>query len=217
MAEVKVLTRKAKEIQTGRMFGGTPTQAEPKFLAIGLNLSNLSAAVTDVALFAETSDARGTCTASQQTTTFTNDTIQWVGSVIAGAEREVKEVALFDASTKPAQGEVETGAGVIGSAVSVELKTKSAFTPGNNNYIQIRTEVMKVTAGSGTTSLTVERAQNGSGAISTIAASDVITVGEIPGQTGISGGGMLMKVSLTVPVNVLKEGELQATLKYQYT
>ncbi len=44
-----------------------------------------------------------------------------------------------------------------------------------------------VTAGTGTTALTVTRAQNGSAAISTISAGDVVTMGNPPGTSTANG------------------------------
>jgi len=88
--------------------------------------------------------------------------------------------------------------GVVGSSVSTTLNTSATFTPGNSNYVQIRTEVMQVTAGSGSTALTVVRAQNGSSAIATIAAADNVAPGNPPGQTGITGGSLLAKSDFAV-------------------
>src|SRR6266478_4973257 len=91
-----------------------------------------------------------------------------------------------------------TVTGVQTCALPITLNTAATFTPGNNNFIQIRTEVMKVTAGSGSTALTVVRAQNGSAAISTIAVSDTVTPGNPPGQSGITGGNMFVHSDFSV-------------------
>ncbi|WP_261995842.1 glycosyltransferase family 2 protein [Streptomyces plumbidurans] len=55
-----------------------------------------------------------------------------------------------------------------------------------------RTEVMKIT-GISTNTLTVTRAQNGSTAISTIAANDVVTGGNIPGVSNVTNGSLFFK------------------------
>lgn len=211
-----VVTKKGKEILSGRLIGSTPTQTEPKFLAWGTNPAALAAANTDVAEFAESTEARTSGTSSQVTTTTTNDTYQVTGTQTATGSRTIQEAALFDSSTQPAQATVAVGAGVIGSSGSTALTTNASFSPGNNNYIQIRTEVMQVTAGSGTTSLTVVRAQNGSTGITTIASNDVITPGNPPGQTGVSGGDMFAHADLSA-INLNNGDSITWTWKVQFT
>jgi hypothetical protein len=180
------------------MIGSSPTQAEPKILCWGLDPADAyPAANTDVALFTESAEARVTGTSSQVTTTTTNDTWQVTGTMTATGSRAITEAALADSTTQPAQAAVAAG-GVVGSSVSTTLNTSATFTPGNNNYIQIRTEVMQVTAGSGSTALTVVRAQNGSSAIATIAAADNVAPGNPPGQTGITGGTLLTHADFAV-------------------
>ena len=210
-----VVTRKGKEILSGRMIGSTPTQAEPKVVSWGLNPNSLTAAATDVALYQESGEARVTGTSSQVTTTTTNDTYQVVGTIQATATRAITEFGAYDSTTQPTTNTVAAG-GVVGSNSSTTLNTGTTFTPGNNNYIQIRNEVMQVTAGSGTSALTVVRAQNGSSAISTIAASDVVTPGNPPGQTGITGGNMFVHADISV-INLANGDSIQFTLKVQYT
>lgn len=179
------------------MIGSSPTQAEPKILAWGLDPADAYAAAnTDVALFTESPEARVTGTSSQQTTTTVNDTYQVTGTMTASSARVITEAALSDSTTQPAAATVAAG-GVVASNSATTLNTGGTFTPGNNNYIQIRTEVMQVTAGSGSTALTVVRAQNGSSAISTIAVSDNVAPGNPPGQTGITGGSLLAKSDFT--------------------
>lgn len=187
-----VTTRKGKEIETGRLTGGaSPSQAEAKNVSWGYNPSTLAAAATDVALFQEGAEARVAGTSSQVTTTNSNDTYQVTATITATGTRTVAEVGLNDATTQPAQAAVAAG-GVVGSAVSTTLNTAATYTPGNNVWIQIRTEVMKITAGSGSTALTVTRGQNGSSAISSIAATDPVTAGNVPGSTVTTGGSWLL-------------------------
>jgi hypothetical protein len=210
-----VVTRKGKEIIAARLIGATPTQVEPKVSAWGLNPAGLTAAATDVAMFDESAEARVSGTSSQTTTTNANDTYQLVALMTSTAARTITEFGAFDSTTQPNVGAVAAG-GVVGSNSSTTLNTAAAFSPGNNNYVQIRTEVMKVTAGSGTTSLTVTRGQNGSSAISTIAAADVVTPGNPPGQTGITGGDMFVHADFTGIV--LNSGDsIQFTLSVQVT
>jgi hypothetical protein len=212
-----VVTTKGKDILGARLIGASPTQAEPKFVGWGTqNGLALTAAATDVALFAEATEARSTGTPTQVQTTTPNDTYQLVATITAaGAGKTINEVAVTDSTTKPTQGAV-AAAGVVGSAVSTTLNTASAFSPGNGNYVQIRTEVMQVTAGSGSTALTVVRGANGSSAIASIAVADVVTPGNIPGTSATTGGSLLIHADHGA--NVLSIGDsIQYTIKLQYT
>jgi hypothetical protein len=210
-----IVTRKGKDIVSGRLIGTTPTQVEPKQISWGLNPNSLTAAATDVALFQESTEARVAATSSQVQTTNPNDTYQLVGTITAGGTRAIQEFAAFDSATQPAVAAVAAG-GVVASNSSTTLNTAATFSPGNNNYIQIRNEVMQVTAGSGTSSLTVVRGQNGSAAISTIAVSDVVTPGNPPGQTGISGGSMFLHADFAT-INLNNGDSIQFTVKVQFT
>ena len=76
---------------------------------------------------------------------------------------------------------VASGAGtVVGSSTNTTLKTTAAWAaglPGNNFFIQVGTEIMQVTGGSGTASLTVTRGMQGTTAISTITAGMPVSAG----------------------------------------
>ena len=67
------------------------------------------------------------------------------------------------------------------------MNVAASYTPANGSWVQVDTEVMQVTAGTGTTSLTVTRGQNGSSAISTISAADVVTMGNAAGGAVANG------------------------------
>lgn len=170
-----------------RNLGSTTYSTEPKIIGWGTGGvagGPFTAAVSDVAMFSEAPESRVTGTSSLTTTTRTNDTYQVTGTITctqSGGET-IAEAGLFDNTTKPPVNTVASG-GVVGSNSSTTLNTSSDFSPGTDSYVQIRTEVMEVTAGSGTTSLTVVRGANGSTAISTIAASDDVTAGDAPGST----------------------------------
>ena len=207
-----VVTAKGREVITGRMKGATPTQVEPNVIAWGIPSAQFTSAVSDVALFAETAEARVTGTSSFVTTTTTNDTYQVVGTLTASASRAVTEVALADSTTKPT-GSTVTGGTAVGSAVGTTLTTAGNVTA---TTIQVRTEVMTVTAGSGTSSLTVTRGANGSTAIATIASSDVVTPGNIPGVTTITGGTLLAHYDFAV-INLNSGDTLQSTVQVKFT
>lgn len=185
MANTVVVTSKGREVIVGRMQGATPTQGEPKVVGWGTGGvagGPFTAAVTDVAPFQEGAETRVTGTSSTVTTTTTNDTYQVTGTITSLSNQTIAEVFLSDSSTKPFSTTVAAG-GVVGSSSSTTLNTAASYTPANNTYVQIRTEVMQVTAGTGTTALTVTRGANGSSAIATIAASDIVTTGNAPGTS----------------------------------
>ena len=210
-----VVTSKGRDIISGRMKGGTPTQVEPNILGWGVPSAQFTAAVSDVAQFAETAETRVTGTSSFVTTTTANDTYQVVGTLTATGSRAVTECALYDSSTKPT-GNTVAAAGVVGSSSATTLNTGTTFTPGNGNYVQIRTEVLQVTAGSGTTALTVVRGANGSTAIATIAVSDIVTPGNIPGSTATTGGSMLSHYDFAV-INLATNDTLQSTAQVKFS
>jgi hypothetical protein len=219
-----VATWKGRDLETTAL---TASTAPGMFLAWGTNPATLTAAVTDISLFAERTtaagfEARTSVSPTQQTTSKVNDTWQYQGTITALGTVTIAEAGVFSSSTQPTQNTV-AAAGVVGSNSSTTLNTGSTFSPGNNNYVQIRTEFMQVTAGSGTTALTVVRMNNvaanlggGAGNISTIAVSDVVTPGNPPGQSGITGGSMLIHADHTG--DGLNSGDsIQYTVKDQLT
>lgn len=185
-----VTTRKGKDILSGRCIGSSPTQAEPKQISWGYNPVPTTAAATDVALFQEGAEARTAGASSQVTVTNANDTYQVTGIVTATGTRTVAEVGLNDASTQPAQAALTTGAtSIIASSSNTNMYTVSNYNPGQNNFVQIRGEVLKITDANGNSTLhTVTRAQNGSSASGSLAASDPVTAGNTPGTTATTGG-----------------------------
>ena len=84
-----------KAILSGRMFGATPTQAEPHFMGWGTGAAAGSAASTDLSTPA--TEARATGTSSQYTTTSTNDTHQVVATLTATGTKTITNVGIFDA------------------------------------------------------------------------------------------------------------------------
>lgn len=185
MSNTVVVTAKGREVIANRMIGTSPSQAEPKILGWGTGGvagGPFTAAVSDVGAFTEAAETRVTGSSSVVTTTTTNDTYQVTGTITSLSNQTIAEVLLSDASTKPFTTTVAAG-GVVGSSSATTLNTAASYTPANNTYVQIRTEVMQVTAGTGTTALTVTRGVNGSSAIATIAAADTVTLGNAPGTS----------------------------------
>lgn len=185
MATIVKVTSKGREVISSRLIGGTPTQVEPLDVGWGTGGvgtgSPYTAGLSDVNMFQEASEARVGGTSSQATTASTNDTYQVIGTLTAGGAKTIAEAGLFDSTTKPFSTTVASGSTVIGSNSATGLNTAASYTPANNTFVQVDTEVLKVTAGTGTSTLTVSRAQNGSTAITTIAIGDVVTLGNAAG------------------------------------
>lgn len=189
-----------------RQLGSTTYATEPKIIGWGTGGvagGPFVAAPSDVGMFLESSEARVTGVSSLTTTTAAavNDTYTVTGTVTSAGTQTIAEMGLFDNATKPYASTVAAGSTVIGSNSATGLNVAASFTPSNNAFIQIRTEVLKVTAGTGTTSLTVTRGQNGSTAISTIAQNDEVTAGDPPGATTV-GERMFLHASFSgLPLN----------------
>lgn len=194
MANSVFVTRTGDAIAAARMIGTSPSQAEPKFLGWGAGGHGTgapyAAAKTDVAAFEEAAESRVAGTSSQQTTNYADDTYQVTGTITSLSGQTITEVLLSDSATKPFSTTVAGGT-VVGSSSGTTLTTAATYTPANSTYVQIDTEVMLVTAGTGTTSLTVTRAQNGSSAIATITDGDIVTCGNPPPPGAVTGTGNL--------------------------
>jgi hypothetical protein len=182
-----------------RNLGATAYPAEPKNIGWGTGGAAggpFTAAPADVGLFSEAPEARAAGASSVVTTATANDTYLVTGTLTcaqAGGEA-ITEMLLSDSASKPVTALAAAG-GVVGSPAATTLNTSAPFSPGNGAYVQVRTEVMQVTAGSGTASLTVVRGANGSTAISSVAASDVVTAGNAPGSTAAANGNCYVHAS----------------------
>jgi hypothetical protein len=164
-----------------------------KVIGWGTNPKTATAAASDVGLFTEAAEARTTGTATVVTTTTTNDTYQVTGTVTTLSNQTIAEVAIADSTTKPFTTTWATAPTGTGGTSGT---TAATYTPANNTYIQDASgEVMEVTAGTGTTSVTVVRGANGSTAVAS-ANGNEITQGAVPGSS-VTGGGLLMHASFT--------------------
>lgn len=213
-----VVTFTGDSIVSGRMIGTSPTQTEPKNLGWGtggIAGGPFTAAASDVAPFSEAPESRVVGTSSQTTVTTASDTYTVVGTITAGTTETIAEIFLADSTTKPFSTTVAAG-GVVGSSVATTLNTVASYTPANNTWVQIRTEVMKVTAGTGTTALTVTRGQNGSTAIATIAAADAVTAGEAPPATVVTNSGNLFLHANFTGLALNTSDSLQSTVNVTF-
>jgi hypothetical protein len=172
-----VVTSRGREVVANRMKG---SGTEPLVVAWGTNPSTVTAAVTDVGVFKEAAETRVSGTSSIVTTTTTNDTYQVTGTITSSSGQTIAEVALVDSTTKPFS---TTWATVPTTTAGTTGTLNAAYTPANNTYIQTQLgEVMQVTAGTGTTSVTVSRAQNGSTA-QTHTNGHAVALGNPPGTS----------------------------------
>lgn len=90
-----LIVNTGRAVITNRLVSAT---LPPTFLAWGTGAGTTGA--TDTTLFTEASEARVTATASQVTTTTTNDTYQLVGTMtVAGSGKTITNVGLLDASS----------------------------------------------------------------------------------------------------------------------
>ena len=122
-----------KAVISGRMFGATPSQAEPHFIGWGTGATAGSAASTDLSTPA--AEARASGVSSQFTTTNTNDTFQCVGTLTATGAKTITNVGLFDAagSGSPPSGGVlfaifDGLSQALNSGDSIQLTCRVQFT-----------------------------------------------------------------------------------------
>lgn len=118
-----VLVNTGKAIVTNYLAGGAATQ--PKYIGWGTGAG--TAAITDTTLFTE-NGSRTTGTASQVTTTTTNDTFQVVGTLTAGSGLTITNAGTFDAASSGnlfVKGDF-TGL-VLASGDSIQFTIKTQF------------------------------------------------------------------------------------------
>jgi hypothetical protein len=193
-----------KAITTNRLkAGGT----EP--LNAGWGTGTGTSAATDTALFSPASEARVAGTSTQQTTAANvpNDTYQVVATITAAGSRAITEFGLFDTATAAPQTTLN---GAIASTGATSITVTSGTGLSNNGYIQVDSEVMQITAGGGTTTLTVTRGARGSTAATHSSGAAVV------GGEALAGGNMFMKGDFSV-INLNTGDSIQFTAKLQYT
>ena len=127
-----VLTNKGKAMAADRLRTTPATYTVAmKFLGLGTGATGAArtAVAADTALSTELGEGRATCTESVVTTSQTNDTTQFVGTVTATGTRAVDEAGLFDASTTGNMGLSATFAVVnLTNGDSLQITAKIQFT-----------------------------------------------------------------------------------------
>jgi hypothetical protein len=234
MATAVVVTARGDEMIANRFGSGSYSGvsfSEPKFLGWGTGgITSLAQAQKwDIALFSESAEARvGTnsstlVTSSQTYETTSNDTWQIIQTIQSASGQSIAEIALSDTSTKPVgyqsspQITLASG-GIQGNTTGTTgqtMNTSSTFSPGNGNYVQLNTEVLLVTAGSGSTALTVTRGQNGSTKFAANVG-EAITAGNVPGGgTGVASGNIFVHASFSA-LPLSSGDSLQSTVKVTF-
>lgn len=211
-----------KQIFSGRMIGGTPTQAEPLNIAFGQGNpagTRITALVSDKGLAGEyvangAQTTRLVGTSSQQTQTNTSDTYQVTGTQTCnlGGGLALVEVGLFDSSAYPGQDTLATQGAFSGTGTGTFTCTSGSTLPTASADYQIEQEVFTATR-SGTTVTITARGVNGSTAASH-ANGSVFTVANKTG-TGLTGT-MQAKSDFAV-INQAQNDTLTPTLKIQFT
>ena len=124
-----------KAVISGRMFGATPTQAEPHYMGWGTGTGGVAGTTN---LITPASEARVSGTSSQVTSTspaVTNDTHQVVATITATASKTITEVGIFDAvgSGSPPSGGVlyayfDGFSQALNNGDSIQFTAKITFT-----------------------------------------------------------------------------------------
>lgn len=182
MAHASVNTWSGKTLLWYRLRGnGT----EPVNMGWGTSTVTPSAA-SNVNLYAPATEARVAGTSTQVTTSFLGDTYRVTGSIVcAVGAKTIREFGLFDSETMSPSTTISNSLTTATTGVTIGSGTGL---PGSGNYyMQLGNgETVLVTAGQGTTTLTVVRGQLGSTAA--VAASGTpITLG---GDGGASASGL---------------------------
>ena len=157
MANAATATFAGRSIITARLRGlGT----EPKNISWGTSAITGSSN-SDVNLFAPATESRVAGTSTMVATSFLADTYQVVGSItclVSG--KTITEAGLFDS---PTLSPTTTLASTVTSNAVTTLTLSGAVGPSTGNfYAQVGNEVVLVTGGQNTATITVVRAQLGS-------------------------------------------------------
>jgi hypothetical protein len=236
MANANVVTWAGRSIYNNYIKGNANTTAPVNIgWGTGGTVTVTNSAFSDVNLFGAVStvansEARASGTVNILTANNLGDTLQVAGTITAAAPRAITEVGLFDvggANTNLSpQGTIATLTAVATTG-AIGGNTKAFPAASNNYYAQIENEVVLVTGGQGTTTLTFTRGALGSVA-ATHAAGSVITAGgdgltyqsnasaslATWNPTAANGGSMFVHADFPV-INLLTNDSIAFTLKVQ--
>lgn len=176
------------------------------FVNIAIGIGTTAAAATDIALSSEITTAggqRAAATATQVTTTITNDTTQLVKTFNFTGSFAVTEEGIVDNTTAPIQTTTTQSRVAGDTTVTVASGTGIA----NNDYLQWEGEIVQVTSGGGTTTLTIARGQLGTTAASHASGTYL--------NDKTANGATLLAKQVFSPINVVNGDSIQFTHKYQ--
>ncbi len=233
MTAANVVTWSGRSIIVGKLKAlGT----EPLNVGWGIGATAVvnTSAISDVNMFnPATTESRigGTSSILSTNTTALADTYQVVSTLTAGGARVITEVGLFDSNTSLSpQCNLASALAISTGILSIGATTTSAFPAASNNYYaQIDNEVVLVTSGQATSSLTITRGQLGSANATHTVNSIFIASGDggahaanasIGGETwiptGANGGSMFVHADFAA-INLSLNDSIQFTLKVQFT
>jgi hypothetical protein len=175
------------------------------FTNIAIGIGTGAAAATDMALqneIAANGGQRGSATASQVTTGVTNDTTQLVKTFNLTASFAITEEGIVDNTTAPVQA-ATTQSRVAGDTTV----TVGANSFVNNDFLQWESEIVQVTSGGGTGTLTISRGQKGTSAASHASGTNLNDI--------TANAGNLLARQQFAAINVVSGDSLQITHKYQ--
>lgn len=149
--------------------------------------SQTGSANGNVNLFAPATEARTAGTSTMVSTTFLADTYQVIGTVVcANAGKTITEMGLFDTTTLSPTTTISNS--LTTATTSITIGSGTGLPGSGNYYMQLANETVLVTAGQGTTTLTVQRAQLGTTAAA-VGSGTVITLGGDGGANANAGVG----------------------------
>lgn len=202
MANAATATFSGRSLLWARMRGlGT----EGKNIGWGTG-SQTGSANANVNLFAPATEARTAGTSTMVSTSFLADTYQVIGTVVcAVAGKTITEMGLFDTTTLSPTTTISNSLTTTSTAVTIGSGTGL---PGSGNYyMQLLNETVLVTAGQGTTTLTVARGQLGSTA-AVAASGSPITLGGDGGANANAGvGGQTATVAASAGGNMFAHAD----------
>lgn len=183
MANAATATYSGRSLLWGRMRGlGT----EGKNIGWGIS-STTGSANANVNLFGPATEARTAGTSTMVSAVQLADTYQVVGSIVcAVGAKTITEAGLFDTTTLSPTTTISNS--LAAGTTVITIGSSTGFPGSGNYYCQLLNETILVTAGQGTATITVTRAQLGTSA-GTQASGSVFTLGGDGGANANAGVG----------------------------
>jgi hypothetical protein len=230
MTNANVVTWSGRSLITTRLNASNVAgSGTPLNIGWGVSSTVTDSAFPDVNMFQpSTTDPRVAGTVSFLQANQLADTFQVVGTITANGAKAVTEVALFDtASAYSPQTNIAATINATYTTLSLFGAGAAGMPTAGNYYAQLENEVVLVTAGQGSNSLTISRAQLGSTAASHSGGAWIVAGGdggahsantstssETWGPTGANGGSMFVHADFPV-INLNNGDSIQFTLKVQ--